>query len=335
MEYQSIGMVLNSILMFIGVLIGIYYGFTVLGFAFIFFISSIISFAYILIVYIWKFSTKIRIDIDFWKSTIKEALPFGLTGISGMIYTYIDSVMLSLIQGNEVVGWYNAAYRLILVLLFIPNVINLAVFPKMSQYYDSSKNSLNLIYERYFKYMIILGIPIGAGITILANKIILLIFGTGYLQSVIALQILIWTIVFTFAGAAFVQLLQSINKQLIITKISGFCVIVNIILNLVLISKFSYIGASYATVITEIILVGYIIFASYKQGYGIEYGIVISDLFKVILATLIMSTFIWYFENLNLLLLIITGTLLYFVSLYIVKGIDEIDINLLKQIISK
>lgn len=335
MEYQSIGQIINSVLMFAGVFIAIYYKLSVSGFAFIFFISSAISLLYIFVVYIWKFSlSKIEIDLDFWRPTIKEALPFGLTGISGMVYTYIDSVMLSLIQGDEVVGWYNAAYRLILVLLFIPNVINLAVFPKMSQYYDSSKSSLNLIYERYFKYMIILGIPIGAEITILANKIVLLIFGTEYLPSIIALQILIWTIVFTFAGAAFVQLLQSINKQLIITKISGICVIINIILNIILIPKFSYIGASIATLITEIILVGYVIFASYRLGYGIEYKIVISDLFKVLLATLIMSTFIWYFESLNLFLLIIISILLYFTSLYIVKGIDEIDVGLFKQIMN-
>ena len=252
-----------------------------------------------------------------------------------MIYTYIDSVMLSLMQGNEVVGWYNAAYRLTLVLLFIPNVINLAVFPKMSQYYGSSKSSLNLFYEKYFKYMLILGIPIGAEITILADRIISVIFGTGYSQSIIALQIIIWTIVFTFAGAAFVQLLQSINKQLIITKISGICVVINIMLNLVLIPKFSYIGASYATLITEVILVGYVIFASYKLGYGIKHRIVISDLFRVILSTLIISAFLWYFKTLNLFLLIITGTLLYFASLYIVKGIDEEDIYLVKQVICR
>ena len=284
MEYQSIGQIINSILIFAGVFIGRYYGFNVSGFAFIFFISSAISLIYIFIVIMKFLPFKLEIDWNFWKSAIKEALPFGLTGISGMIYTYIDSVMLSLMQGNEVVGWYNAAYRLTLVLLFIPNVINLAVFPKMSQYYGSSKSSLNLIYEKYFKYMLILGIPIGAEITILADRIISVIFGTGYSQSIIALQIIIWTIVFTFAGAAFVQLLQSINKQLIITKISGICVVINIMLNLVLIPKFSYIGASYATLITEVILVGYVIFASYKLGYGIKHRIVISDLFRVMLS---------------------------------------------------
>jgi hypothetical protein len=86
---------------------------------------------------------------------------------------------------------------------------------------------------------------------------------------------------------------------------------------------------------TEMLLVGYIIFASYKLGYEIKHRIVIIDLIKVLLATLIMSSFLWYFKTLNLLLLIVIGTLLYFISLYSFKGIDEEDINLLKKIISK
>ena len=50
MEYQSIGQIINSILIFAGVFIGRYYGFNVSGFAFIFFISSAISLIYIFIV---------------------------------------------------------------------------------------------------------------------------------------------------------------------------------------------------------------------------------------------------------------------------------------------
>ena len=336
MEYQSIGQVINSILMFTGIFIGGYYGFDVLGFAFIFFISSAVSLMYILFVYIWKFPpAKIRIDIDFWKSTIKEALPFGLTGISGMIYTYIDSVMLSLMQGNEVVGWYNAAYRLILVLLFIPNAVNIAVFPVMSQFYTSSKDSLKLMNEKYFKYMIILGIPIGVGITLLSDKIILLIFGQSYMQSIIALQILVWTIVFTFAGAAFVRLLESTNRQLIVTKVSSICVIANIVLNLILIPKFSYVGASISTLITEIILVVSIIGVNYKIGFGISLKKVQEILIKVIFSTAIMGIFIIYFKDLNLLILILSASLVYTTVLYLIKGIDDVDRYLFKQIIKR
>ena len=303
MEYQSIGQIINNVLMFVGVFIAIYYGFNVLGFAFIFFISSAISFIYIFLVYIWRFPPhKIQINWSFWRPTIKEALPFGLTGISGMIYTYIDSVMLSLFQGNEVVGWYNASYRLILALLYIPITINTTLFPSMSQFHISSQDSLRLITERYFKLMVITGIPLGAAVTILADNIIILVFGYGYLPSIIALQILIWTTVFTFIGAAFVRLLEATNKQLIVTKISAVCVVVNILLNLVLIPKFSYVGASISTLITEIVLVGSIIKIGYKFGFGISLQRIKEILLKVIFSTVIMSLLLIYFKVLNLLI---------------------------------
>ncbi len=170
---------------------------------------------------------------------------------------------------------------LILALLFIPGVINITIYPYMSRFHISSKNSLKLINETYFKIMILIGIPIGFAVTILANKIIVLIFGLGYLGSVVALQILIWTIVFTFSGATFIRLFEATNRQLIVAKISVVCLIVNILLNLILIPKFSYIGACIATVITEIILVGFIIGTSYKIGYGIPLMNVKKNLLKV------------------------------------------------------
>ena len=73
MEYQSIGQVLQSILMITGVLAVIFYGLGVLGFAFIYFISSLISLIYIFVVYTWKFSFwKIEIDFDFWNLQLKK-----------------------------------------------------------------------------------------------------------------------------------------------------------------------------------------------------------------------------------------------------------------------
>ena len=108
--------------------------------------------------------------------------------------------------------------------------------------------------------------------------------------------------------------------------------IINIILNLVLIPSFSYIGASFATLVAAITSTGYIFLVTYKIGYGIPYKIVINDLSKILFATLTMSIFILYFKELNVFLLSFMATLLYFIVLYIVKCIDEVDIMLLKQL---
>ncbi len=336
MEYQSIGGILNGFLMIVGVFLAIYYGSNVIGFAYVYLVASILILIYNIIIFVWKFSLpELEVDWDFWKPTINEAWPFAVIALSGMLYTYIDSIILSLFKGNEVVGWYSAAYGLLMVLIYIPNAANMALFPIMSRFYSSSTDSLKLVYERYFKYMIIIGIPIAFGTTLLAEKIILLIFGQGFTESIIALQILVWTMIFTFAEAAYSQLLQSINKQLIITKITGICLILNILLNLILIPQFSYIGASFVMLLTTIIYAGYIIFSSYKLGYGIPCKIIIKDIIKVLSSSLVMCSFIWYFKDLNLFLLIIICILSYFITLYFVKGVDDIDISILKDIFTR
>ncbi len=333
MEFQSFGQVLNSILMIFGVLIVIYLESTVIMVALIYLISSIITFFYVFVIFLWNFSMpKIKLDWKFWKITLKESLPFGITGISVMTYTYIDSVLLSIFEGNVVVGWYNAAYKLVLFFVFIPTTINIAIFPVMSKFHISSQESLKLLNEKYFKFMLIIGIPIAVGTTLLSEKIIALIFGAGYTQSIIALQILIWTIVFTFGGAAFVRMLEATNKQLILTKLTGMSVFINIFLNLLLIPKFSFVGASISTVLTEIFLIVSVFGISYKLGYGISIKKILDILIKIIIASFIMSLFIIYSINLNLVILVPISILTYFFTIFVIKGFDDVDIKIIKQL---
>ncbi len=162
--------------------------------------------------------------------------------------------MLSIMVGNAVVGWYNAAYKFIYIFLSFNTLFIISIFPVISRFYKTSKESIKFAYEHSFKYMLIITIPIAVLVTVLANKIILLIYGPNYIPSVIALQILIWTIVFMFVNGISGNFLGSINKQPIVTKITAIGAVTNIILNILLIPKYSYIGSSFATVITELII---------------------------------------------------------------------------------
>ena len=335
MEYVSVGRILSSALMLAGALFAISYGFDVVGFASIYFIVSVIVLGYSFVVCVWKFAKpKIEVDWSFWKPTIKEALPFGLSSIFVTIYYWIDSVMLSLMKGNEVVGWYNAAYRLILIPLFIPSILNVVIFPVMSRFYISSKDSLRFTSERYFKYMAIAGFPIGVGTTLLADRIILLIFGVGYMNSIIALQILIWSSVFIFLSGAFARLLETSNRQITITKITAINASANVVLNLILIPRFSYIGASIATVITEFSALMLGIIACSKIGYKISKKDLLG-LSKVIIASLLMGILIIRLKDLNLLFLILLAAVFYFTVLYVLKEFEEEDIKIFQNIIGR
>ena len=335
-EYISIGSVLSNISMLLGAGYAISHGFGVIGFACIYIFSSTLGLAYTLFVANRLHLTHaLQIDREMIWPMMKEALPFGITALSGMIYTYADSIMLSSLKGNEVVGWYNAPYRLMLMMLFIPNVINVVIFPVMSRYFTSSPSFLKLIYTKYLKFMLILSLPLGMGTTLIADKIILFVFGVGFENSIVALKIIIWTIVLTFIGAAFARLLESVNQQRIITKISMVCMVVNVLLNILLIPKFSYIGSSFVTVVTEFLLVGSIIFFSYRLNYGIPLSVIKTYLIRILFSSLVMCIFVLYFKEAYLILLIISAIFVYFFTLYIVRGIDSEDMMLMRQAINR
>ncbi|MCE5213553.1 MAG: polysaccharide biosynthesis C-terminal domain-containing protein, partial [Methanobacterium sp.] len=236
--------------------------------------------------------------------------------------------------GNEAVGLYNAAYRLVLVFLFVPSVLNTAIFPAMSQFYINSKESLNVAYKKYFNYMAIIGIPLGIGTTLLADKIILLIYGAEFSNAVIALQILVWSAVIIFMSGAFARLLEASDKQMAITKIAAICAVFNIILNLIVIPKYGYVGASVITVLTEFLAFLFGLKIVGAMNYD-QIPIKPKLLIKIAIASLVMSICIILLINWNLIFLIILSIILYFVTLVILKGFDKEDITLIRNILNK
>ena len=335
MEYMSICTILNSVLMLGGTLIGLSYQLDILFFATVYVIANILTLISYIIIYIWKFSLpKIEVDLSFWKPTLKEALPFGIAGIFVIIYYQIDSIMLSVMSGNEAVGLYNAAYRLIFIFLALYNVYIIAIFPVMSSFFETSKESLRFAFERSFKYLLIISLPLTVGTTLIANKIILLVYGPSYLPSVLALQVLIWTIIFMFLNGLAGNLLGATNRQPVVTKITGLGAVLNILMNLILIPKFGFIGASAATVFTEFLILPMMMYVMVKtQKTNIKP--LIKDLHKIIFSTAIMGIVMIFLNFLNLFLLIIIAIIVYFGVIYLTKTLDNDDIEVVKSIVKK
>lgn len=333
LEYQSIMVFLGSLFTLIGVLIAIFYHFNVAGFASIYLVVAILSLVYCLIIARRRFILpKISVDLEFWKKYIIIALGFGLTTIFTTVYVWIDSSMLFFITGSEATGLYGAAYRIVLALLFIPIAINAAVFPVMSRLHLDQKDSLKRITERYFKYMLLVGIPMGVGGTLLASRLILFIYGIDYANSISSFQILLWATVFTFANAAFAQFFASTNRQLTVTKITGVLMVVNIALNLILIPRYSYIGASISTLVTEFGVALLLILAYRPIGFLMNKRSFSSLFFKIILASSLMGIVVWVLKAFNIFLVIIVAALFYLGISYLIKVIDEDDVRILRDI---
>jgi O-antigen/teichoic acid export membrane protein len=170
------------------------------------------------------------------------------------------------------------------------------------------------------------------GITLLADKIILLIYGPNYQNSIIALQILSWDVLLVFLLGCISFLLVSINRQHQMALLAGCTALINIILNLILIPTYSYVGSAFATIAAEsFLLVAYI----YLSGRYFHLLPLHRIIIKPIIACSLMGVFVFMFHQINIAVLIPIAIVMYFSILFIIKGFSKDDISLIKSVIKK
>lgn len=332
MEYQSVGQIINSIIMFTGILLIIYLGLSIVDFGLIYLIASIISLIFGFVICAWNFMLpKLEIDTEFWKFLVIEAIPLTLSSAFLLIAFRVDTILLNQINGASAVGIYNAAFGLMTALMFVPQVYVVAIFPLLSRFNESSKEMLKISYEKSFKYLIILGLPIAVGTTLIASPVILFIYKSGFSGSIIALQILIWSIPIIFVNYILGTAINSINKQRQMVKSTFIVMLMNIILNLIFLQYFSYVAASVITVLTELASFFFWLHIMNVNGYKIP---VLKILVKPVIASLVMALFM-VFVNINIIVMIVLATLVYFASLYLLKTFSDEDIGIIKQIIGR
>ncbi|NQE44620.1 hypothetical protein C5S31_01185 [ANME-1 cluster archaeon GoMg2] len=332
MEYHLIARIIFRILLAILILWVIFSHGTLMQVMFIMVFSEMVK---TLISY--AFSRKFvrpRFEIDWvlWKYLFKESLPLSLSSVIWIIYSQIDIVMLSPMKGDVSVGLYSAAYRLFEPLIFIGSALMLSLFPLMSKYYKNSKEKLIKSYKLSVKYLLIIALPVAIGITFMADKIILLIYGTEFVNSATTLQILIWGLVFIFQYRIFLDILVAMGKQKLTTLSMGLCAIVNVTLNFMLIPILSYNGAAIATLITRVIL---FITSFYFVSKHLQVLPIHKIAIKPVISGLLMGAFMYYFINVNMFLLVPFAGIVYLVALLALKTFSEEDGDIVKKVLGR
>ncbi|MCM1986712.1 flippase [Methanococcoides seepicolus] len=276
---------------------------------------------------------KFEIDLTLWKHLFKEALPIAFSSVFLIIYHRIDVLMLSIMIGDNAVGLYSAAYKLCEPLGLVPYAIVISLFPVMSRAFTSSKDTLIKYYEMGFKFLVILMLPITVGTALIADRIILLIYDQSFAGSIVALEILIWSVFLVSVNLSLTSLLTSINKQGLNTLSMGVCVVANILLNYLVIPKYSYYGASITTVVTELILL-------FMSLYFVSTNLVTPGIFRIfvkpMLACLLMAMPVYYLNNfvsINLFLIVISGALTYGVALVVLRIFSSEETKTIRRVL--
>ncbi len=290
-------------------------------------LASLYNFTYSLIILRRKIKVSIKFLYD--RPLIRKILiiswPFAAYAIFQRLYTYLDSVLLLILAGDEQVGLYQVAFKIIFALQFLPLAFTASLYPAMSSYWQNNREQLAISFRRALNYLIIISLPIVIGAVVLADKIILL-FKSGFEGAILPLQISIIALFFIFINFPIGSLLNACDRQRRNTFNMAIVTIVSVIINLILIPRWQAVGASVTVLITNFLMFILGIYwakkiITYRSGENWQV------FFKALFASILMGIIILVGKGaLNIFILAVLGAIIYFSSLFIMGGFRKSDI---------
>jgi O-antigen/teichoic acid export membrane protein len=341
MELQAIGQIVNTLILVCGVVVAVKYQWSLVQFATLYAISNFVALLYSLAIIRWglKYEEaqeelyRPRLDWQMWKDALKNAWPIGIVTATVMLYFRIDVLMLQAMKGDSAVGLYSAARGLMELTFIIPSMLMVSMFPLMCQYYTSAQTSLNMAYGKSIKYLFAVALPMALLVTLLADHIIVIIYGDKFFGASDALRILIWAAVLIYINSVVGSMYIATNRQRTYLVLAIIALVSNVLLNLVLIPRLSYIGTSATKIFNEALglIIGLYIF--HRIGYKLNMvNVFIPPVLSFVVAGAASILLIKLGVNIYI---VSAAVLLIYAALVYILGIKEDDKQLIKSLFAK
>ena len=270
---------------------------------------------------------------------IKKYLSFGLPTVPGNISSWIvqssDRYLIGFFLGTLFVGYYVPGYTIGSSIMLFVAPLSFVLPAVLSKFFDENKITEVKTYLKYsLKYFLMVAIPSVFGLSILSKQL-LTIFSTPeiaaksyFIVPFIALSILL------FGVYAVIAQIIALKKK---TKITGTIwmgsAFLNLGLNFIFIPRFGILGAAITTLIAytlAFILTWHYSFREFQFEIGWKF------IMKSIFASILTALFIAWFNPTGLtktIIAILLGALIYGILMFLLKGINKKEINLLKGLL--
>jgi O-antigen/teichoic acid export membrane protein len=194
------------------------------------------------------------ISLKSWPAIVMAAVPLGASTIFLQVHDNIDTIMLGLMATPEIVGIYNAAYRIFYIFSGVFSVWLITVFPIVCKRMGEDQAKTKYFLEKIMRLSLLAMTPITVFVFLAAPLAVQILYGHEYITAVPALKILVWALIplaiSNIYGSLILLPAGLFNEFMIMV---GFGALTNLLLNLILIPYFSYQGAAAATLIAQIV----------------------------------------------------------------------------------
>lgn len=240
---------------------------------YIFLANIIASFLTFVVLFPDYFTIKWKFDYELWKRMMRYGLPIMVAGIAFAINEQFDKILLGKLLprniADEQVGVYSACYKLGLFMVLYRTAYTLGIEPFFFSH--ASNEKAQETYATVTKYFVIFGSFILLTVIVFADLLKqIMIPNSAYWEAMNVVPLIILANFFLGIYTNLSVWYKLIDKTYVGAYISIVGAAVTLILNYLLIPKYSYIGSAIATISAY----GSMMFISYYLGnkyYPIPY----------------------------------------------------------------
>lgn len=172
------------------------------------------------------------------------------------VYVMLDSIMLGLLANDKDLGLYTASIKVPKILVTIITSLGVVLLPKIAQYFlNNNYHELSKVIQKTLYFIILVGFPMFFGLLITSNEILYFFAGSEFIEASLSMNLLApLTLLIGLSNLFVIQILVPSGNETLMLKIVAVGAVTNLVLNLILIPRMSYIGAALSTLIAEFLV---------------------------------------------------------------------------------
>ena len=196
-----------------------------------------------------------RITLAGARALMAEAWPLALAQGAGLVFLYADTLILGVTDGDEAVGQYSTAYRLMMVAAFVTASLWNAYFPVLARSRETPAQAVRLSRE-YLGLLAWSGFPIAALGWAVGRHVVAMMYGPAFAEAGRLFEWLCLAIALQFLNHGLSQILVPWGYGRLQFKIVAWGAVANIVANLAIIPLYGAWGAVATTIGSEALVLG-------------------------------------------------------------------------------
>jgi O-antigen/teichoic acid export membrane protein len=272
--------------------------------------NASLNFGYFLKKHFHSKSFKINV-----RKHIKPLLILFSINASISVYVILDSIILGYFTDAVNVSYYNIPLKLVKIYWMVIAGIGMVFIPRISSLYQNENyDEIRNLMTKSISIVLLLSLPFSFFCLVMPEQIIMIISGSKYVKSSVALQVLsVIPLIIGLCNIFGTQFLLPIGKERKILLATIIGLVVSITSNVSLIPNLKFLGSAIAAVAAELSVLIFIFWSAKKEiKIDVDFKLLIqifTSLFFTLIANIICNDF---FNGIYLVLITVVSYIVFF-----------------------